>query len=219
MTLRRSSISASTALPWSGRFSHRAPPTVRQRLRPRGGSLARGLPDRRDRRPRPASPLSGDGMAGGAGRPHAVCVEHPPPPLIEFRADGLPPLSNRLRARCRGLDPSSATRRPACRSFSARIAALCAPAQEPGVYFRRKTSAGRAYLAWRSPAGAPDRRHVGSRRSAAEFLDLGPAASLLPQPLEYQRRPDAAVGDLHGAVVGDSREHQRLAGDARARPQ
>jgi hypothetical protein len=28
----------------------------------------------------------------------------------------------------------------------ARIAALCAPAQEPGVYFRRKTSAGRAYL-------------------------------------------------------------------------
>jgi hypothetical protein len=27
----------------------------------------------------------------------------------------------------------------------ARIAALCAPVQ-PGVYFRRKTSAGRAYL-------------------------------------------------------------------------
>src|SRR5262249_26644245 len=35
---------------------------------------------------------------------------------------------------------------------------------------------------------------------AAELLNHGPAAGLLPQPLEHQRRPDAAAGDLHNAV-------------------
>jgi len=54
---------------------------------------------------------------------------------------------------------------------------------------------------------------------AAELLNHGPAAGLLPQPLEHQRRPDAAAGDLHSAVVRDGREHQRLAGEARARSQ
>ena len=53
---------------------------------------------------------------------------------------------------------------------------------------------------------------------AAELRDDGPAAGLLPQPLEDQR-PDAAAGDLHSAVVRDGGEHHRLAGEARARSQ
>ena len=43
---------------------HRAASPVRGRVRSGGGPLARGLPDRRRRGARPASPLSGDGVAG-----------------------------------------------------------------------------------------------------------------------------------------------------------
>src|SRR5436190_7570456 len=56
----------------------RAAPAVRERLRPRRRSLARGLRHRRRRGARSASSLSSDGVAGrgaageGAGRPHAV---------------------------------------------------------------------------------------------------------------------------------------------------
>ena len=54
---------------------------------------------------------------------------------------------------------------------------------------------------------------------ARKFRDHRPAAGLLPQPLEHQRRPDAARCNLRGRVVGDRPQHHRLLGKPRARAQ
>ena len=52
-----------------------------------------------------------------------------------------------------------------------------------------------------------------------EIFDHRPAAGLLPQPFEHQRRSDASAGDLCRGIVGDGREHHRLGREPRARSQ
>ena len=52
---------------------------------------------------------------------------------------------------------------------------------------------------------------------ARQLRDHRPAAGLLPQPLEHQRRPDAADRNLDRGLIAGRAQHHGLGGKARAR--
>ena len=153
---------------------HRAAPAVRERLRPRRRSLARGLRHRRRRGARSASSLSGDGVAGrgtageGAGRPHAVR-----PALPEGRGGGAA-----VRASAR----SAHAARPGVHGH-----------HQPLLRGRRRPDAGPARLQQGSSAGpaADDPRRAARWRRAAGVL--GDVAG------QHRRRDDADPGDRPAA--------------------
>ena len=55
--------------------------------------------------------------------------------------------------------------------------------------------------------------------SARQLRDHRAATGLLPQPLEHQRRPDAADRNLDRRIIGCRAQHHGLGGEPRARTQ